>query len=190
MLRQKSCELVSCRDGEEENVCISAERCWSPCRVRGRQRETGREKAKWWELEQQQLLLPRSQLMPGNPLGCQPASPKVQVPQVQTSYKVGGTSRSQVELFYFFLSLQRTSVWGLRSFSGLKEVFCVLSVFLFWKQVRDQGKNNSGQDVKADVQRGGGLLSLSCLIVELRQWGAPVIRRLFNLKHGGWERQG
>lgn len=40
-----------------ENVCISAECCWSPGRARGRQREPEREKAKWWELEQQQLLL-------------------------------------------------------------------------------------------------------------------------------------
>lgn len=40
-----------------ENVCISAECCWSPGRVRGRQREPEREKAKWWELEQQQQLL-------------------------------------------------------------------------------------------------------------------------------------
>lgn len=51
------------------------------------------------------------------------------------------------------------------------------------------GKNNSEQDVKAGVQRGGGFLCLLPFIAELRQWGAPV-RIQFDLKYERWERQG
>lgn len=59
-----------------------------------------------------------------------------------------------------FLFLRITSVWGLRSFSwterGILCHYCVSSL----KAAMGLGKNNSGQAVKADVQKGGGFLSL------------------------------
>lgn len=144
-----------------ENVCISAECCWSPGRGRGRQREPEREKAKWWELEQQQRLLPRCSSCPG--IGSAASTPLrrrrcLRFKSPRRSVVLPGAKRSCFIYFFFSLFLEEHLFDDSAPFPVLQEVFCVINVSLLWKQVWDWEKNNSGQDVKGNVQRGGGLL--------------------------------
>lgn len=96
----------------EENACIRAECCRSPGRGRGRQREPGREKAKWWELEQQQLLLARHCSCPGIGSAASTHLQRCRCLRFKSPRRPVVLPGATVVLFF----LWRTSVWGLCSF--------------------------------------------------------------------------
>lgn len=174
-----------------ENVCISAECCWSPGRATGRQREPEREKAKWWELEQQLLLL---LLLHGAAHAWEPALLPARLSQgAGASYSkilvVSGTSRSQAQRLYLFSFPAKSTCLRTPLLFLDWKVFFVINMSFLWKQVWDQEKITQSKMLKQVCREVVGFSVSFPFKAEFRQWGASV-RIEFDLKHERWERQG